>query len=263
MIDYLEDEISEVSLVDKMQEDIALKVVNSARISYNNKKETFDEKDKTLCRFLMDNEHTSPFRHSYYTFHIKAPLFLFRQLMKYQVGSVFRTYEVDGKEVKVDIFDHLYDDDKGCSWNEISGRYTQTSEQFYIPKKLRSNPSHGNKQSSGEYKNPLQPYEVDHMYPESIYFNMATKCKESLYLYNQYIKNGVAKEICRMFLPQAIYSEAYWTVSLQSILHFLKQRGKKESQLEIRLLALAIYTLIEKDIENIGITKNDLFDFPI
>ena len=83
----LDDGIGFVALVDRMQVDPALKVVNAARISYEKRKDEFDDKDRKLCSFLWEHGHTSPYRHSYYTFHWKAPLFVFRQAFKYQVGS--------------------------------------------------------------------------------------------------------------------------------------------------------------------------------
>ena len=257
-IDYLKDGISLISLVDRMENDPALKVANSARISYNKTKEEFDEKDKKLTSFLWKHEHTSPYRHSYFTFHIKMPLFVARQLMKYQVGSGFRSYEVDGKEVSLEIFDHFYDSDKGCSWNEISGRYTSTSDEFYIPKELRSNPPHGNKQASEEYVNPLDEYRLDFLYPQEILYRMRSQANEAKGLYNKMIANGVAKEIARMILPQNIYTECYWTLSLQAIIHFLHQRLKPDAQYEIRMLAEGVYTLVKDTLDKIGLNKEDL-----
>lgn len=257
-IDYLQDQISFVSIVDKMAVDAPLKTVNSARISYNKKKDTFDEKDSKLAGFLWTNEHTSPFRHSYFTFHIKTPLFVARQLMKYQVGSGFRTYEVDGKEVSLEVFDHIYDTDKGCSWNEISGRYTQTSEDFYVPQKMRSNPGHGNKQSSGEYKNPLDPNEADYHDEKDCVSTIHYMGVYAMSLYRTLIKNGVAKEIARMVLPQNIYTECYWTCSLQAIIWFLHQRLKPDAQYEIRQLAEGIYQLLKDDLAKLGLNKEDL-----
>lgn len=257
-IDYLQDQISFVSIVDKMAVDAPLKTVNSARISYNKKKDTFDEKDSKLAGFLWTNEHTSPYRHSYFTFHVKTPLFVARQLMKYQVGSGFRTYEVDGKEVSLEVFDHIYDTDKGCSWNEISGRYTQTSEDFYVPKKMRSNPGHGNKQSSGEYKNPLPVEDHDYLHEQEAAILMQHHAEWSLEKYNILIKNGVAKEIARMILPQNIYTECYWTCSLQAIIWFLHQRLKPDAQYEIRQLAEGIYQLLKDDLAKLGLNKEDL-----
>jgi len=239
-----------VSLVDKMGQDVALKVVNSARISYNKKKDQYDEKDKKLTNFLLNNEHTSPFRHSYYTFHVKAPLFVFRQWMKYQVGSTWRTYEINGQEVSLETFDHLYDLDKGCSWNEISGRYVELSPEFYIPRKLRGNPPHGNKQASNENSySGNEEYDLQQMEHAVI---------KACSIYKGLISTGVAKEIARMILPQNIYSEAYWTCSLQSVIHFLHQRLKPDAQFEIRQYAEAIYNLIETDLNQLGINKHEI-----
>jgi len=178
--------------------------------------------------------------------------------MKYQVGSGFRSYEVDGKEVSLEIFDHFYDSDKGCSWNEISGRYTSTSDEFYIPKELRSNPPHGNKQASEEYVNPLDPYRIDFLHPQEILYRMRTQANEAKGFYNKMIANGVAKEIARMVLPQNIYTECYWTLSLQAIIHFLHQRLKPDAQYEIRMLAEGVYTLVKDTLDKIGLNKEDL-----
>lgn len=245
-----EDNIGFVSLVDQMQNNTALKVVNSARISYNKTKEEFDDKDKKLTKFLWDHQHTSPFRHTFYTFHIKAPLFVFRQWMKYQVGSVWKTFEINGQDVSLDIIDHFYDDDKGCSWNEISGRYVELKPEFYFPAKLRGNPPHGNKQTSEEqfYMGPIE-YNLN---------QMAHAVDKAYSIYEGLIKTGVAKEIARMILPQNIYSEAYWTCSLQSVIHFLNQRMKPDAQFEIRKYAEAIYNLLKEDLNQIGINYEKL-----
>jgi thymidylate synthase (FAD) len=249
--DYLKDGISFVSLIDRMDKDPGLKTVNSARISYNKYKDKFDESDKKLATFLWEHEHTSPYRHTYYTFHIKAPLFLFRQLMKYQVGSGFRTYEANGETVNLEIFDHFFDLDKGCSWNEISGRYTELSTKYYIPSKARKNPPHGNKQMSEDI--PVGSHLHATMIDEMLYvMDIAQRS------YNNLIKAGIAREVARMILPQNIYSEAYWTVSLQSVIHFLHQRLKPEAQHEIRLLAEGIYELTKSDLDNLGLTKEKL-----
>ena len=84
----LDDDLGFIALVDRMQQDHALKVVNSARISYSNQSEEMGERDTKLAKYLWTHGHTSPYRHSFYTFHWKAPLFVFRQAFKYQVGSI-------------------------------------------------------------------------------------------------------------------------------------------------------------------------------
>jgi len=250
-IDYLSDKISSVSLIDRFITDPGLKIVNSARISYNKETKTFEEKDGKLVKFLWNHGHTSPYRHSYLTFHVKAPLFLFRQLMKYQVGSGFRTYEVNEQEVKLEIFDHFYDTDKGCSWNEVSGRYVQMAPEFYLPVKARRNPPHGNKQASVD----LTEDDPTH---QQMFSTMAASVWGAVQSYERLIELGVAKEIARMILPQNIYSEAYWTCSTQAMIHFLSQRLKPDAQYEIRMLAEAIYELVKPDLDLMGLTKENI-----
>ncbi|MFT5733803.1 MAG: thymidylate synthase (FAD) [Planctomycetota bacterium] len=244
-IDVLGDGVGFVSLVDRMQQDPALKVVNSARISYDKQKEGFDEKDQKLCSFLWEHGHTSPYRHSFYTFHWKAPLFVFRQAFKYQVGSGWRTYEIGGNEVSLEVFDVMFDTDKGCSWNEVSGRYVKWTPEFYVPGTMRANPSHGNKQASVDL-----PPDFDHEGERAL---MLAECHEAFERYEARIERGVAKEIARIQLPQNLYTQAYWTVSLQGVLHFLEQRLKKDAQYEIRAFARGIAELVKDDLERVGV----------
>lgn len=246
-IPTLDDDIGFVALVDRMETDPAMKVVNSARISYEKNKDEFSEKDQGLCRFLWNHGHTSPYRHSFFTFHWKAPLFVFRQAFKYQVGSGWRKYEVNGETVSLEVFDVLFDTDKGCSWNEVSGRYVQWTPEFYVPDVMRANPPHGNKQASFDL-----PDDFDH---EGEKERMHAECRRAFELYQERIERGVAKEIARMCLPQNVYTQAYWTVSLQGILHFLDQRLKLDAQYEIRRYAEAVYELVAPDLERIGVTR--------
>ena len=248
-IDALGDGIGFVALVDRMEQDPALKVVNSARISYDKQKEGFEEKDRKLCSFLWEHGHTSPFRHSFFTFHWKAPLFVFRQAFKYQVGSGWRTYEVDGTEVSLEVFDVMFDTDKGCSWNEVSGRYVRWTPEFYVPTVMRANPPHGNKQASFDL-----PEDFDHAGERKL---MLDECQDAFKRYEARIERGVAKEIARMILPQSLYTQAYWTVSLQGVLHFLQQRLKPDAQYEIRVFAEAVRDLVKDDLARVGVTFED------
>jgi thymidylate synthase (FAD) len=246
----LGDGIGFVALVDRMQQDPALKVVNAARISYQKRKSAFDEADKKLASFLWEHGHTSPYRHSYYTFHWKAPLFVFRQAFKYQVGSGWREYEVGGETVSLEVFDVFFDTDKGCSWNEISGRYVRWEPEFYVPAVMRANPPHGNKQASVELG-----AEFDHAGERA---RMLAECERAFADYRARIERGVAKEIARMLLPQSLYSQAYWTVSLQGVMHFLEQRMKPDAQFEIRRYAEAVFELVRADLERLGVTRESL-----
>lgn len=189
-----------VELVDSMGSDLS--VVNSARVSFGKKKSKFDNKDKKLIKYLLEHEHTSPFRHASLQFHIKAPIFVLRQWQKHQVG---------------------------CSWNEISGRYVEFTEEYYLPKYFRKQ-SKSNKQGSyGEVE--------DNFFCSQVYENSISS---SFDRYRILLNNGVCKEQARMVLPLSLYSECYWTCSLQAVLHFLRLRLDSHSQYEIRQYALAV-----------------------
>ena len=115
---------------------------------------------------------------------------------------------------------------------------------------MRSNPPHGIKQAS----EPLFE-EFDHEGERTL---MIQECREAFDRYQERIERGVAKEIARTCLPQNLYSQAYWTVSMQGVLHFLDQRLKADAQFEIRRYAEAIATLLAEDLERIGIDVGQL-----
>ncbi len=108
----------EVTYVDHMGSDLS--VVNSARVSFGKKSEALGEvgigddpvmvpvlhdNDVRLIRYLAKHKHKSPFNHAFATFHVKAPIFVARQLVK-----------------------HEY-----MPWNEISRRYVDDEPEFYVP----------------------------------------------------------------------------------------------------------------------------------
>ena len=99
----------EVKVIDVMGTDLT--VVNAARVSFKKEHIKFDdEKDEKLIKYLAIHEHWSPFGHCSMQFHVKAPIFVARQLVKHQVGLV---------------------------WNEVSRRYVDDEPEFYIPKNWR------------------------------------------------------------------------------------------------------------------------------
>lgn len=229
-------------------------VVDAARCSYGSGSDDLGDKDQKLIRFLLGNGHTSPFRHFMFTFHIKAPLFVFRQMWKYQVGSVWREYELaDGDPLRilrsvprgqVVASDIQIDTDQGCSWNELSGRYKVMEREFYMPEVARRNTGKQEANSLG-----------DDELTERMRARMALCISTAEASYHAMLRAGVAKELARLVLPPTIYSECYWTVSLQAVLHFLDQRLAPEAQFEIRAYAKGILDLIRPDLEAMGIER--------
>lgn len=195
-----------VSLIDCMGNDLT--TVNAARVSYGKQKTTFDEKDEALIKYLVENQHTSPMRHAYLTFHIKAPIFVLRQWMKHRVASDF---------------------------NELSGRYSEFAEDdFYVPEILRKQATVNKQGSEGIVENNANAV--------SIYLET---CKNSMAQYKQLLSLGVCREQARCVLPLALYSEVYWTVSLQAVVHFLKLRKDSHAQWEIQQYANVIESIVE------------------
>ena len=109
-----------VTLIDKMGSDLS--VVNAARVSFGKTHTTLTEGDKKLINYLGKHGHWTPFGHATLSFHIVAPIFVARQLVKHQVGLV---------------------------WNEVSRRYVDHVPEYWMPKVWRGRPT-DKKQGSSE-----------------------------------------------------------------------------------------------------------------
>lgn len=200
-----------VRLVDVMGSDLS--VVNAARASFAKESRELAEKDRRLIRFLWEHSHTSPFRHAFMTFEVKAPLMVARQWWRYVVGS-----------------DHTMD-----AWNEASRRYITLEPEFYVPQVWRSAPAHRKQGSGGAL-----PGDVSAALAEEL----QRIVEAGMAAYDRALEMGVAPEQARLFLPAyALYTTWRWSASLQSVLHFLSQRLADDAQLEIREYARAVYTL--------------------
>jgi len=212
-----------VRLVDTLGDELS--VVNAARVSYDKESKTREDgsltiADQRLIKFLWDEGHTSPFRHSAMTFEVYAPLMVARQWWKYAVASTHT------------------DDQNG--WNESSRRYITENEEFYIPKghEWRSKPENS-KQGSGE---PLVT-DVGGYFTNKLWDTIETGKK----LYDKALEAGVAPEQARLFLPAyGMYVRWRWTVSLHGVLNFLEQRLESDAQAEIRDYAVAVRDLTKQ-----------------
>jgi thymidylate synthase (FAD) len=204
-----------VRLVDTLGDDLS--VVNAARVSYDKEGDVFGPKDEKLIKFLIRENHTSPFRHAALTFEVYAPLFVARQWWKYAVAST-----------------HI-DDQNG--WNESSRRYVTENEEFYVPSasSWRSKPENS-KQGSGE---PVH-FSLGHHYTNKL--NEFVKLGTDLY--HEAMEDNIAPEIARLFLPAyGMYVRWRWTVSLQGVMTFLEQRLEHDAQVEIQDYAQAVKDL--------------------
>ena len=196
----------EVTLIDSMGGDLT--VVNSARVSFGKKKKKFGKGDERLISYLARHGHWTPFGHVSLQFHIIAPVFVARQLVKHQIGLV---------------------------WNEFSRRYVDTDPEFYTPDKWRLKAEDKKQGSSDEvYYNDKPPNNKNNPHRIPSY---ETVCENARDIYNNMLKVGICPEQARMILPQSMMTEWYWTGSLMAFARVCNLRCKPDAQLETRIIA--------------------------
>ncbi|MEB3245981.1 MAG: FAD-dependent thymidylate synthase [Vampirovibrionales bacterium] len=210
-----------VTLIDVLGSDLT--VVNAARVSFGKRKTELDAADEKLIGYLARHQHWSPFRHVQLQFHCKVPEFVARQWYKHVVGIAY-------SEGGATSIDH--------AWNEISMRYVDASEfDYYTPAPGFRQQSANNRQAS-----------MDDLVPDASGALMQAYTQQSqqaLALYTQLVAAGVAKEQARGVLPLNIYTEFYWTASLQAVVNFIKLRQHAGAQFEIREYADALAALTQ------------------
>lgn len=200
----LGDNIGFVELISVSGND--LDVVNAARVSHANESQEFTENDAKLIRYLINNNHGTPFEQNMIKVRVKAPLFVSTQWLRHRVG---------------------------WSYNFISDRYVICSEEFYTPKFWRYQ-DHKNRQGSvGEFENE----QLIKIYQDSLDY--------SLKAYKELIKNGVSREMARGVLPHCKYTGFIATCNLRSLMHFLSLRLDKHAQWETRQYAQAMFDLVK------------------
>ena len=63
--------------------------------------------------------------------------------------------------------------------------------------------------------------------------------------YQEFLEQGIAREIARINLPVSNYTEWYWKIDLHNLFHFLRLRIDSHAQYEIRVFAEAIAELVK------------------
>jgi len=229
----------EVTHINHMGDDLS--VVNAARVSFGKQSEAqgytgkeggamrpiLNDKDTRLIRYLAKHEHISPFGHCFASFHIKAPIFVARQLVKH----------------------------KFLRWNEISRRYVDDKPEFYVPDEWRGRSADKKQGSSDKVVDMLHwivedPYlSIEgHTHYDNV-MDKPSKWTADVYksirdLYNAMINSDVCPEQARMVLPQSTMTEWYWSGSLDAFADMCKLRCKKDTQWETFLVAVEISTIM-------------------
>lgn len=215
-----------VGLVDHMGDDAA--IVSAARVSYGNGTKSVRE-DRGLIRYLVRHKHTSPLEMCEVKLHLKLPIFVMRQLVRHRTSSL----------------------------NEYSGRYSVLTDEMYIPRVENIKPqSKTNKQGRAGELNDADVQTAQQLIMSSVsssydtYKALLGDTTEGAFagedLWSaEFPEEGVAREIARITMPVAGYTELYWKQNLHNLFHMLKLREDSHAQWEIQEFARAIYKLVK------------------
>ncbi len=120
------------------------------------------------------------------------------------------------------------------SVNELSARYSVLPEEMYLPDDTQiSFQSTDNKQGrSAAAVDPALRARVREL--------LLAGQREAYAGYQELIDAGIARELARIALPVAVYTEWYWKINLHNLFHFLELRLDAHAQHEIRVYAEAI-----------------------
>ena len=196
-----------VGLLDVMGDDAA--VDQAARCSYGQGTRCVSDM-RGLIRYLVRHWHTSPLEMVELKFHLKMPIFVMRQHVRHRTASL----------------------------NEYSGRYSEMTDEMFIPDVGRFQGQHAdNKQASGA------------ALPEDVAARMQaemTNVVNTAYdTYMSQIEQGLAREIARVQLPLSNYTELYWKIDLKNFLHYVFLRDDAHAQKEIQVFAEAMYNMVK------------------
>lgn len=188
-------------------------IVRAARVSYGHGTKTIST-DLGLLRYLMRNEHMTPFEMLEFVFMVDCELFTARQWMRHRMAS----------------------------YNEYSLRYSITEDdRYYLPAPDDVRPqSTTNKQGSGAPASLTADAKLRFSEGAARVVAVATE------VYQQAILDGVAREQARAVLPVGGYTKFYYKTNARSLFNFLSLRMDSHAQAEIRGYANAIYTIVKK-----------------
>ncbi len=196
-----------VYLVDYMGNDEA--IAQAARVSYGTGTKKA-QTDAGLIRHLLRHAHTTPFEMVEFKFHCKMPIFVARQWIRHRMASV----------------------------NEYSGRYSEMLDEFYLPEpEVIRKQSVSNRQGRGDDLTVEQQREVISI--------LKAEFASQYDAYQKLLRMDVAKELARIGLSVANYTQWYWKIDLHNLMHFLRLRLDSHAQHEIQVYGQAMARIIE------------------
>ena len=195
--------------------------MQAARVSYGRGTRRTTE-DRGLIRYLMRHWHSTPFEMCEIKLHVKLPIFVARQWIRHRMANV----------------------------NEYSARYSILDREFYLPDREQlAVQSSSNRQGRGD---ALVPDEADEV------LRILREDSERSYAHYQWMLNdadsedndpnraGVSRELARIGLSLATYTQWYWKVDLHNLFGFLRLRADAHAQYEIRVYAELILDIVRR-----------------
>ena len=209
-----------IRVIDYMGDDSS--IVQSARVSYGKGTKKISN-DKGLIKYLMRHRHSTPVEMCEIKFHIKLPIFIARQWIRHRTANV----------------------------NEYSARYSILDKEFYIPsaenlaaQSAINNQGRGDALTDDEASNVIQILKKDAEQTYSNYETLLNESSEGNIIDES--KSGIARELARMNLTLNTYTQWYWKIDLNNLLHFLALRADDHAQYEIRVYADAMLDIVKK-----------------
>jgi thymidylate synthase (FAD) len=185
---------------------------NSARMSFDQSDllRTYETEMK-LNRYLLKNQHMTPFESIEVWLEMKLPIFVARQFVRHRTFSL----------------------------NEVSGRYVTLPAEWYIPEVVGAAPKD---------KKQGQSVGLDADVASAFKAVLQNNCTQAYKNYVQSIELGVAPEHARLLLSLNHYT--HWTMkaNLRNIFHFLALRDHSHAQVEAQAYAKAVTELLEPHI---------------
>jgi thymidylate synthase (FAD) len=199
------------SLIDEKELSPEELIVYIARVSNPSNQLNTETSDK-LISFLIKNKHWSPFEMVDMTVEIITSRGIAQQILRH----------------------------RSFSFQEFSQRYAEATE--FEPIELRRQ-AVANRQSSTD---SLDESDAFH-FKNRIRYHL----EESEQLYKEMLGRGVAKECARFILPITTQTKIYMKGSVRSWIHYLQIRCDAHTQLEHRVIALAICNIFKFQFPNI------------
>lgn len=171
--------------------------------------------DEKLLGYLYDHKHMTPFEMGGMIIEVQAPIFVFREWHRHRTQS----------------------------YNELSARYTELPDLFYVPDIQRiqfGKQGTKNKQASDDGQ------QFTYGQVQAIRGLISSRQTQARDAYESLLAMGVAREIARLVIPVSQYSRMRASANLRNWLAFLTLRMDKGAQWEIRQYANVVGTLIEK-----------------